>query len=119
MRGKKANRIADLEARLEVALRDRPETPDPGWVQRRSAADAARIRELEWQLRVVAGAYRHQTTRLHRALRACARYRQDTAHQAAVADRLSDQLLDAIDYPPELRARLNHPADTLTGEVRP
>jgi hypothetical protein len=77
MLNRKANRIADLEARLAVAQRSRPETPDPGWVQRRSTADAARIRQLEWQLRVVAGAYRHQTSRLHRALRACARYRQD------------------------------------------
>lgn len=54
--------------------------------------------------------------RLHRALRACARYRQDAARQAAVADRLSDQLLDAIGYAPELRARLDNPAAALTGE---
>lgn len=42
--------------------------------------------------------YEDQQRRLHRALRACRRYRADAAVQARVTNRLANQLLDATGY---------------------
>lgn len=57
-------------------------------------------------------------SRLNRALRACARYRTDAATQAAVTDRLTEQLFDSLGYDDVLRARLSpDPAAALVGEV--
>jgi hypothetical protein len=130
MWGRKARRIADLEARLEVAQRKRESIPEPSWAPRRSVGDANRIHTLRVQrdaarqeAAIRAGKqveYSNQAVanmrRLARALRACARYRAELADQAAVTDRLSDQLLNSIGYPPEYRALLNHPDTALTGE---
>jgi hypothetical protein len=82
MWNRKANRIEDLKARNDYLLNELESARAGGTEQppvvRRSAEDAARIRELETRLRMATDAYRHQTGRLHRALRACARYRHDT-----------------------------------------
>lgn len=131
MWNRKRDRILDLEARLEVALRARESGTETVLVPRRFAADAAKLRELETQRNLSTQAYLRQlveaenanaaaramAVRLKRALRACARYRAEAATQAAVTDRLTEQLLDAIGYPDADRARLNNPVHALTGEA--
>jgi hypothetical protein len=64
----------------------------------------------EMSLHEADGAIVGLQVRLERALRAAAGYRRELADQGHVADRLSTQLLDSLNYTPDQRRVLGLPA---------
>lgn len=138
MWNRKANRIADLEARLKVALRERQPAADTAidnalrsdlaTARATLRAKDARLGLLQQQVDQLiarlgeyadAGIANGQRADRYRkawisARRTYTRYRAELADQKQVIDRQGVQLLDAFDYAPGDRARLGLPAQEVT-----